>query len=1026
MIKNKLIWTAVVVCACVVTFAFSTAKQTTANNALSKPAVVNGVQATGLATDGVAATKTKADYNPFAGRKYVRPEGQTMSEFIAEHRPVSVNTTSDLLPNMPIDEPRDDNNSLDIICTIANGSNNFSGFLNAAEGFAFSGWINPAPSCAGSPDFPYRIDSVRFVVANAAAFGDFGCTGPCGAGTATYRVVVYNTSNCGTDSCQNPGNAIITSALVSYTTTNTAGALGTLTVPVQGCVNGPFFVSIEYVSWTGPGDNGGTGGAFRSLWPTVLWSNVARPLCEQWVFNGCSWTDHTTFFTGGTTGFYNFTVYGESNAACTPITCSNEVACDITCPGGSIQENEPACANEYVDVTNGGCFAAAENFSSIACGQTVCGTSGTFTVGGVNNSDDDFWQFTITQTTDVTLSITAEFCVLGAIIQAGPAGFECDSLVVLGSAVESPCSTLVLTGRLEAGTYWAYVSTAFTTGVPCGTPYYMSLGCELVTCIPDFSTTVSCAGASPLITGSTVGAGDPCGIGIPGELWQLTINTAGSYNFKGCDGPEVYDQRMFLFDANNCCVAFTAEDDDLCGTVGGLSFIRCVDLTPGTYFLLVSGFSAADVGQYNIAVTCCQPCPITCGDNEAEADCGPGFVGTNDGCNVSPVQVETIACGDTKCGSWGYYTRNDSGFRDLDWYRITLTEPTRLTATAQGELPNNLWITTDCPSTTISFSSAFECSTHTVSACVPAGNYYIITAPQQGLTNAPCGSKYTLTLGCEPCDIINECPAGSAVSQPVTLPTGGWTFGPSDAQVDVKYYQSYSLAPGETGVDRLTVWGLSLIPGDFTVCAENPMTFLIEFWSDSAGVPRISSNPVCTVTAQLSGDPSGLIYNDTYEALAYTYNFPPEQCCTLTSGWVSIQATSTGTPEDCAFYWGSSDLGSIAAQRSVAGVLEAQTFSMSLCLSACPPPCNPITNLTVYNAPGNAGAWLNFEAPQSATYLVYSATSPNADDNPDGGTDPDYTLEVSQPITAGPGLEQITLPVGFATYKKFVVIANCQ
>lgn len=1024
MIRNKWMWTALVICVCALSVAFSSAKRTADQRTLTKDTAASANTVPSSAAEMKSGAPATKEYkNPFEAKKSIRPQGQSVSDFMAEHKTYTVNETVDLIPELYGQISRDENNPLDVVCNIAQGSTNNSGFLNARSGYEFGAWINPVPSCAGTPDFPYRIDSVRFVVANAGAFG---VTGAAGAGTATYRINIYGPSSCGNDSCQNPGNALVSSQTVSFTTTNTASEVVTLGVPVGGCVNNRFYAALEYVSWTGTGDNGGSGGAFRSLWPSLLWSNVARPNCEQWVFNGCSWVDHSTFFTGGTTGFYNMTVYGFSNDPnCTPIACTNEVVCDITCPGGSIQENEPNCANEYVDVTNGGCFAAAENFSNISCGQTVCGASGTFTVGGVNNSDDDFWRFTLTQTSDITLSITGEFCVLGAIFQAGPTGFECDSAVVLGSAIQGPCSTMTLVGRLEAGTYYAYVSTALATGVTCGTPYYMSLQCEAVTCIPDFTASVTCAGASPAISGSTVGAGDPCGIGIPGELWQLNVTQAGSYNFKGCDGPEVYDQFLYLFDQNNCCVVATSADDDLCGDVGGLSYLRCVDLTPGTYFLLVSGFSAADVGAYNIAVTCCQPCPITCTDNEAEGDCADGFIGTNDGCNDTPPTFETIACGDTKCGSYGYYTLNDTVYRDLDWYQIVLTEPTRLTATTTGMLANNLWITTDCPATTISFSTAFECSTHSVSACVPAGTYYILTGPQFDLANAPCNSRYTLSLACEPCTIVNECPATSDFSQPVTLPTDDWTFGVSDVQGDLKRFESFSLAAPNAGVQSITVWAITTQAGNFDPCVENPMTLSIQLWQDSAGVPRLSTGPVCNVTATLAGDPSGLIYLDVYEALAYTYTFPEGQCCTLTNGWISVQGTGVGAPDNCRWLWGSNgtSTGGSSLLYTAGAFDPAETFNLALCVSGCVP-CDPITNLTVYNAPGNAGAWLNFTAPQAATYVIYSTTNLNADDNPDNGADPNYVIEGSQFFAAGSA--QFSLPVGFANFKKFVVVANCQ
>lgn len=1041
MIKNKWMFATFALVVCTVA-ALATLGKLGANSAsiskfdnplsVTTPAPVTNHVAEAVTPS--ATQKIKGSYDPFASKSpdvNVPKSGVTMSEFLdSRHTPQAEAT--DLLPGM-VSDGRDEPNPLDITCNIIqNVAGAASGFLNAGAGYQFSAWINPTPSCAGTPDFPYRIDSVRFQIANAATFG---ITGTGGAGTATYRVNIYSTSNCSTDSCGNPGNVLCSSQLISFTTTNVTGGLVNMTVPVNCCVNGPFFSSVEYVSWTGAGDNGGTGGAFRSLWPSILWSATARPLCEQWVFNGCTWIDHSSFFTAPANGFYVMTVYGESNAACTPITCATEQVCDITCPGGSVNENEPVCANEYVDVTNGGCFAVAENFTNIACGQTFCGTSGTFTVGGINNSDDDFYRFTLASTTDITWSATGEFCILAAIFQAGPTGFECDSAIVLDVATAPACSTATISLRLTAGTYYGYVSTALTTGVTCGTPYYASLGCETVTCQPDFTTAVTCAGASPLIQGTTVGAGDPCGIGIEGELWQMNVTQAGRYSFSGCSGPEAYDQRLYLFDQTGCCVSYIEENDDSCGTVGGLSFIRCVNLTAGTYFLLVSGFAAGDVGAYAINVSCCATCVLPCTPNEGEPVCSDNYVDNfNGGCNATPPVYSAISCGQTVCGTSGTYTFNDTlARRDLDWYSITVTDTTQITWTVTAEFVNNVWIIsapTCANQTVLGFSTAYECSTNTASACVDAGTYYLVTGPAT-FEGVACGSKYTANVTCGPCiipPILDDCPAGSAFSQPIDPPDSAWTFGVSDIQGGLERFESFNLATG-SGFDAITFWGIQTQAATFDSCDEEPMTFIIKVFTDSSSVgPDFSTGPTCSLNVALTRTRANLIYTSgalVLPAYQWTYTFPPCQCCQLTNGWISIQSTSVGAPDNCRFLWGSS--GGATGGSSLLytnGVLQAaQTFDLSLCLAPCFPHA-PVNNLTVYLAPGNASAWLNFNAPQAGTYLIYSTTNTNADENPDNGADPNYTLEATQFFTAGS--QSWTAPAGFTNFKKYVVTVQCE
>ena len=72
-------------------------------------------------------------------------------------------------------------------------------------------------------------------------------------------------------------------------------------------------------------------------------------------------------------------------------------ACDVTCPGGATDENEPDCGDP-VDTVNGGCNSDPAVFSSINCGETVCGTSffdGTY-------RDTDWYELVLTQDMDVT------------------------------------------------------------------------------------------------------------------------------------------------------------------------------------------------------------------------------------------------------------------------------------------------------------------------------------------------------------------------------------------------------------------------------------------------------------------------------------------------------------------------------------------------------------------------------------------------------------------------------------------------
>ncbi len=101
----------------------------------------------------------------------------------------------------------------------------------------------------------------------------------------------------------------------------------------------------------------------------------------------------------------------------------------VDCSPGAVLENEPACADDYVDVTNGGCDAAPGNAAWLptAFGNNYCGEMGGFRftaasctddsdcpgstcvddtcTGPVDARDSDWWDITVTEQTYVYAEI---------------------------------------------------------------------------------------------------------------------------------------------------------------------------------------------------------------------------------------------------------------------------------------------------------------------------------------------------------------------------------------------------------------------------------------------------------------------------------------------------------------------------------------------------------------------------------------------------------------------------------------------
>ena len=148
------------------------------------------------------------------------------------------------------------------------------------------------------------------------------------------------------------------------------------------------------------------------------------------------------------------------------------VPCILECPPGATLEGEP-CPN-IPDNFNGGCNSTPNIFSTITCGETVCGTSeaGQFTPG---NRDTDWYQYVSTEPFIFTWTVTAEFNVLSFVID-GTGGCGAYTILAQATAVECQPATIV-TNCLPAGTYWFWVGPQVFDGVPCG-DYVATLSCE--------------------------------------------------------------------------------------------------------------------------------------------------------------------------------------------------------------------------------------------------------------------------------------------------------------------------------------------------------------------------------------------------------------------------------------------------------------------------------------------------------------------------------------------------------------------
>ena len=156
------------------------------------------------------------------------------------------------------------------------------------------------------------------------------------------------------------------------------------------------------------------------------------------------------------------------------VTCPCVPAC-VTCPPDAAEEGEPLCHDNYADAYNGGCDGQPPMFQPLACGQRVCGTSGTFPnpYGGVSR-DTDWYEFSLAEAAPVHVDVAADFEVQVYILRPVQG---CARVEYPASGSAAACRRLILDVCLDAGTYWLWIAPTLFEGVPCGQRYVFSLGC---------------------------------------------------------------------------------------------------------------------------------------------------------------------------------------------------------------------------------------------------------------------------------------------------------------------------------------------------------------------------------------------------------------------------------------------------------------------------------------------------------------------------------------------------------------------
>jgi len=176
---------------------------------------------------------------------------------------------------------------------------------------------------------------------------------------------------------------------------------------------------------------------------------------------------------GGDCGDYNLSAY--ASVGC-PAVCDPQ-----DCPANAQLEGEPVCFDGYIDSYNGGCNSIPPIYTALGnegC-TTVCGTAGTYIANGLSYRDTDWYSFTLPVACNVTATLCGSFESLLYILDGA-----CSPGIIAGPAFGTSGSTVSLGPVAASGTVVVFVSTGTFSGVPCGSPYTLSVDtgtcCEVV------------------------------------------------------------------------------------------------------------------------------------------------------------------------------------------------------------------------------------------------------------------------------------------------------------------------------------------------------------------------------------------------------------------------------------------------------------------------------------------------------------------------------------------------------------------
>ncbi|MCK4342339.1 MAG: hypothetical protein KAY37_11520, partial [Phycisphaerae bacterium] len=168
--------------------------------------------------------------------------------------------------------------------------------------------------------------------------------------------------------------------------------------------------------------------------------------------------------------------------------------------------------------------------------------------------------------------------------------------------------------------------------------------------------------------------------------------------------------------------------------------------------------------------------------------------------------------------------------------------------------------------------------------------------------------------------------------------TSGMGAGGPPAGFWYRVYENFPSLGDYVEICDIHWWGLLLhFDGGWYECADPaPVQFLIQFWTDNAGMPDYWGAPVCT-NGPLSPNYIALGGACGGFQLYYFWVDPLDPYCLAFSGlpgWVSIESTDNSPDPDCVFLWMSAGSGMSLQWEVNSAIPPADTgYNRGLCLT---------------------------------------------------------------------------------------------